>query len=393
MAYEMVRQFGLDNRLREKRYHPPTLRDVIKGAMVDVIYSPIYLLRGWEEPNWADKAADDFIDDWIDIKEEEEQTSVIDITVNGETTKLAADVANAMAASLERRTQQFSRSKAAESYPVVARQVADAVANLKQSEEALIRFQEATGVYGADENRKLLVQKLDQLRTDLDSTRRLQGELASSMVSSQTTNQFLQANISLNPVIGQIQGALVTLNARRSALLLEKTPGHPDVKVVDAEIEKNWRQLTEALAVESSMLNVRSGELGKNIQDVQTQIFAMPKKETELARLEQLVTINRSVFETAKSRLEQMGMDEQSINNEYTIRVLDQAFVPPGRKQDWPLWPLNILAGIFLGLVFGVGGAFVLEYWNRPILAARDVEQVLGLRFLGRFPELEKNDA
>ena len=52
-----------------------------------------------------------------------------------------------------------------------------------------------------------------------------------------------------------------------------------------------------------------------------------------------------------------------------------------------------MLAGIFLGLVFGVGGAFALEYWNRPILAARDVEQVLGLRFLGRFPELEKTDA
>jgi hypothetical protein len=206
MAYDMVREFGLDNLMREKRYHPPTMRDMIKGAMVDVIYSPLYLLHGWEEPNWTDKAADDFIDDWIDIKEEEEQTSVIDITVYGETTKLAADVANAMAASMERRTQLFSRSKASESYPVVARQVAEAAGNLKQSEEALIRFQEATGVYGADENRKLLVQKLDQLRTDLESTRRLQGELASSMVASQTTDKFLQANISLNPVIGQIQG-------------------------------------------------------------------------------------------------------------------------------------------------------------------------------------------
>lgn len=393
MAYDVVREFDLDDLTREKRYHPPTMRDVIKRAMVDVIYSPLYLVRGWQEPNWTDKAAEEFVEDWIDIQEEEERTGVINITVNGETPQLAADVANGMAAFLEQRTEQFSRSKAAQSYPVVSRQVAEAEANLKRTEEALIRFQEAAGVYGPDESRRLLVEKLDRLKTDLESTGRRQGELASSMVASQATNQFLQANIDLNPVIGQIQGALVTLNARRSALLLEKTPDHPDVKIVDAEIEKNRQQLAEALAVENSMLNVRRGELGKSIQGVQSQIFAMPKKETELARLQQLVAINRSVFQTAKSRLEQVAMDQQSTNNEYTIRVLDRAYVPAGRDQDWPVWSLNILAGIFLGLVFGVGGAFGLEYWNRPILAARDVEQVLGLRFLGRFPELEQGDS
>jgi uncharacterized protein involved in exopolysaccharide biosynthesis len=393
MAYDVVREFKLDDRTREKRFHPATMRDVIKRAMVDALYSPLYLIRGWQEPNWTDKAAEDFIEDWIDIKEEEENASVINITVNGETPQMAADVANGMATFLEQRTEKFSRAKAAQSYPLVSRQVAEAEANLKRSEEALIRFQEASGVYGPDDSRRLLVEKLDQLRTALESTRRRQGELASSMAANQATNQFLQANIDLNPVIGQIQGALVTLNARRSALLLEKTPDHPEVKVVDAEIEKNQRQLAEALAVESSMLNVRSGELGKSIEDVQSQIFSMPKKETELARLQQLVAINRAVFETAKSRLEQVAMDQQSTNNEYTIRVLDRAYIPAGRGQDWPIWPLNILAGILLGLVFGVGGAFALEYWNRPILAAREVEQVLGLRFLGRFPELEQGDS
>jgi succinoglycan biosynthesis transport protein ExoP len=393
MAYDVVREFHLDDLTRKKRMDPPTMRDVIKGAIVDALYSPLYLIRGWQEPNWTDKAADEFVEDWVDVKEEEERTGVINITVNGESPQLAADVANGMVTFLEQRTEQFSRAKAAQSYPVVSRQVAEAEANLKRSEEALVRFQEAAGVYGPEESRRLLVEKLDQLRTDLESTRRRQGELASSMVAGQANNQFLQANIDLNPVIGQIQGALVTLNARRSALLLEKTPDHPDVKVVDAEIEKNRRQLTEALAVENSMLNVRTGELGKSIQDVQSQIFAMPKKETELARLQQLVTINRQVFETAKSRLEQVAMDQQSTNNEYTIRVLDRAYVPPGRGQDWPVWPLNILAGILLGLMFGVGGAFGLEYWNRPVLAARDVEQVLGLRFLGRFPELEQGDS
>jgi succinoglycan biosynthesis transport protein ExoP len=109
--------------------------------------------------------------------------------------------------------------------------------------------------------------------------------------------------------------------------------------------------------------------------------------------LQQVAAINRTVFDTLRSRLEQLAMDKQSTSNEYTIRVLDRAYVPAGRDQDWPLWWLNIVAGLFLALAFGVGGAFVLEYWSRPVLAARDVEQVGGVRFLGRFPELDERSS
>lgn len=393
MAYDVVRECGLDKLAKEKRNNPPTIRDVIKNLMVDAVYGPYWLIVGYQEPNWTDKAAEEFIEDWIDIEEEEEKTSVINVTVNGETPQLATDVANKMAALLELRTQEFTRSKAASTYEVVARQVTEAEVNLKRAEAEVVRFQETNGLYGPDENRRLLVQKLDELRSSLEATRRLQGEVASSVQATRTANQFLQANIALSPVITQIQTSLVALNARKSALLLEKTPDHPDVLVVNTEIERNERQLRDALGVESSMLSVRRGEIGRSIQQLETQVRAMPVKETELARLQQVLTINRSVFETLRSRLEQLAMQQQSMSNDYTIRVLDRAYVPPGRDQDWPLWWLNILAGVILGIVFGVGGAFAIEYWSRPVLAARDVDQVLGLRLLGRFPELDKRDS
>lgn len=396
MGYDVVRQFGLDELMREKRYNPPTPRDVIKNLIVDIVYSPLYLIRGWEEPNWTDRAAEEFVEDWIDIKEEEEGTGVINLTVYGESPEQAADVANGMAALLEQRTQEFSRSRASAAFEFGARQVSEAEANLKKAEDDFARFQGASGLYGPEENRRLLVQKLDQLQTDLVVARGLRQEVDSSLLGeleSQTGTQFLQANISLSPVIRQIETNLVGLNVRRSALLLEKTSDHPDVQMVDAEIGRNRQQLRDALRVESATLTVREGELEKNIQNLESQIRQMPEKEMELARLQQVLAINRSVYETLKSRLEHLAVEQQSADNEYTIRVVDRAVVPPGRDQDWPLWWLNILAGLFLGFVFGVGGAFLVEYWNEPVLGARDVEQVLGLRFLGRFPELDKSDS
>jgi uncharacterized protein involved in exopolysaccharide biosynthesis len=395
MGYDVVRQFHLDELMREKRYNPPALRDVIKNLIVDIAYSPLYLIRGWEEPNWTDRAAEEFVEDWIDIKEEE-GTGIINLTVYGESPQQAADVANGMAELLEQRTQEFSRSRASAAYEFSARQVEEAEANLRNAEEDIARFQEASGLYGPDESRRLLVQNLDQLRTELVATRRLQEEVDSSLLGaleSQTGAQFLQANIALSPVVRQIETNLVALNVRRSALLLEKTSDHPDIQMVQAEIERNQQQLRDALRVESATLTVRERELETNIQNLESEILEMPEKEMELARLQQVLAINRSVYETLKSRLEHLAVEQQSVANEYTIRVVDRAFVPPGRDQDWPLWSLNILAGLLLGFVFGVGGAFLLEYWNEPVLGARDVEQVLGLRFLGRFPELDNRDS
>lgn len=395
MGYDAVRQFGLDDLMREKRFNPKTLRDVIKNLMVDIIYSPYTLIVGWEEPNWTDRAAEEFVEDWLDIAEEEEGTGVINLTVYGETPQQAMDVSNGMAALLEQRTQAFSRSGAAAAYEFAAAQVAQAEANLKKAEDDVALFQEANGLYGVDDNRRLLVQKLDKFQTDLITTRRLQEEVNASLLGAQSlsSTQFLQANIELSPVIRQIETALVVLNARRAALLLEKTPDHPDIRVVDAEIERNQQQLKDALGVENQTLTVREGELERDIQDLESQIRRMPEKEIELARLQQVLMINRSVFETLKSRRERLAVEQLAVGNEYTIRVIDRAFVPQGRDQDWPLWWLNILAGLFLGFVFGVGGAFVVEYWNEPVLSSREVEQVLGVRLLGRFPELDHRDS
>jgi capsular polysaccharide biosynthesis protein len=46
--------------------------------------------------------------------------------------------------------------------------------------------------------------------------------------------------------------------------------------------------------------------------------------------------------------------------------------------------------GAFLGTVFSFGAAFVLEYWNEPVLTARDVEEDIGVPLLGRIADLDK---
>ena len=130
----------------------------------------MYLITGWQEPNWADKAAEEFVEDSIDIEEEEEKTGVINLTVYGESPrKLAAKIANGMADLLEQRTAGVLAAKGGDCvYQVVAKQVER---SRGEPHEARRRPWSASrrqkDLYGPDENRRLLVQRIDQLRTDL----------------------------------------------------------------------------------------------------------------------------------------------------------------------------------------------------------------------------------
>ncbi len=108
-----------------------------------------------------------------------------------------------------------------------------------------------------------------------------------------------------------------------------------------------------------------------------------------MAHLQETVVVDRSVFQALKVRLGELSVERESMNSEYSIRVLDKAYVSATADPDWPIWPLNIVAGIILAGVFGFGSIFFMEYWNDSIVYPRDVEEGLSLPFLGGVPDIE----
>lgn len=426
MAYDLVKQFHLDDRDRERHLNPPTARDWIKKAMAEVVYSPLTLLewlglRPSAEKDWLDDAADDFLDDWLDVEEEEEGTGVINITVYGETPKLATDISNAMVQWLRDKTRSFTRDGAENSRSFVESQLQVASETLRKAEDDLAKYKAENSLFSIDDERTLKVQKIDQFQTALLNTQKERREAEANLAAvarelgSQPERKVLSATIAKNPTVAEFENNLVDLELKKASLLVEKAEGHPDVQAIQAQIDSARAEIqasvkeaiqaqTEAinptyqdllsrsvdLKVQRDVLVARESAFGKIISDLEADLRGLPAKEVELARLSKIVEIDRSIFETLKNRLERLQIEKKTENNEYNLRVLDSAFVPPSRDQDWPLWWLNILVGLFLGGVFGFGTAFVAEYWNEPVLTVADVEEGLGVPFLGRISDLQQ---
>lgn len=71
------------------------------------------------------------------------------------------------------------------------------------------------------------------------------------------------------------------------------------------------------------------------------------------------------------------------------IRIIDKAEIP-----DIPIKPkvkLNIILAIMAGLMGGCGLAFLFEYLDDTVKGDRDIEQYLGLVFLGFIPKINNN--
>jgi len=427
MAYEVVQKYHLDERMRDRRQNPPTIRDWIKKGMAEVVYSPLTMAQ-WVglmpeggEKDWLDDAADDFLDDWLDVEEEEEGTGVINITVDGETQELATEIANDMIEMLREKTKQFTHEGAENTIASVSNQVEVSAENLRKSEEALARYKTENRLFSIEDDRRLKVEKIDQFQTALLSTDKERREAEASLnavsreLASQPEKKILSATIATNPVVADLEQRVVDLELRKALLLVEKEEGHPEVKGLQAQIDSGRRDIQAAvrdvvqaqtqavnpnyqdllsrqvdLNVQRDVLAARTSAFRKIVSDLEKNLESLPENEIELRRLGQLVEIDRSIYETLKSRFERLQVEQKTDSNEYNLRVLDAAFVPPSRDQDWPIWWLNLLVGAFLGTVFSFGAAFVLEYWNEPVLTARDVEEDIGVPLLGRIADLDK---
>ncbi len=76
------------------------------------------------------------------------------------------------------------------------------------------------------------------------------------------------------------------------------------------------------------------------------------------------------------------SMDKQKIAN---VRVISPAV--PIMQPIKPNKKMNVLAGGFLGLLIGIGIAFLIEFINPVFRTREDVDQFLGIPVLATLPK------
>ena len=200
------------------------------------------------------------------------------------------------------------------------------------------------------------------------SVRSYDPQLAAETANA-VANTFVQENVSNRISMGQdvIRALESSENSPEEQELLNSMP-----QVVNSDFIKSLKQQASKLESERAQLSAKYTSLHPELISVNRQLETLNN---------QIAVETRRLVRSIKIELS----GQFSGNN---IRVVDAAIVPVH-----PVFPrkiLNMAIGILAGVLLGLLLVFALEFLDQSVKSSEDLEEKLGLAFLGFVP-YEKN--
>ncbi|WIG95068.1 polysaccharide biosynthesis tyrosine autokinase [Myxococcus sp. SDU36] len=139
--------------------------------------------------------------------------------------------------------------------------------------------------------------------------------------------------------------------------------------------------LAESVAQEKNLVRLLDAE--------KSEAFLVNKKAIEFDRLKRDSDNNQRLYELVARRLKDIELSGMLRTS--NVRVLD-----PARPVVVPVKPhvrRNLAVGLVMGLLAGLGVVVLLELLENSVTTQADVEERLGLAFLGVMPQLDASKA
>jgi capsular exopolysaccharide synthesis family protein len=150
-----------------------------------------------------------------------------------------------------------------------------------------------------------------------------------------------------------------------------------------ADAYVSWSRDTKRESIKNA-----ADEVQRRLDEAQAQILALGRKikanktTAQSADLTSELQIATGLYSTLAQKLEELRVNEQLEIG--AGRVVSVAVANPVPVSPQPL--RNVALGLAVGLILGLGMAFLLEYLDNTIKSSDEVEKLLGAPVLGHIP-------
>lgn len=171
-----------------------------------------------------------------------------------------------------------------------------------------------------------------------------------------------------------------------------KGENHPDVQAATKEVEQakkavvnEIRNIKTAVRKDVAVLQRQAGGLGGMLTESRQKAHELNLLEIEYNRLKRSKENTEKLYALVLERTKESDLARMMrVNN---IRIIDRPLLPRGHV--YPRVPLNVGVGVVLGVMLGLIAAFARALLDRTLKVPDDIEQDLGLTFLGLLPAVE----
>jgi succinoglycan biosynthesis transport protein ExoP len=307
---------------------------------------------------------------------------------------MAADLANGFANGYVKYNLDIKMKGAQDALAWLTEQMSELKAKVQDSSMALQNYRVKAGILGLQEQRQITAQKIMDFnkayldaqaqRLTIDAKLRELTHIVNSKTGAETI--FTVAD---NPLINHLKGQMAELEVQKSKLLKTYKAQHPEIQKVDAQMDQVRQRFTEevqtmirALQTEAKVARAKEETLLGNVNQLRREGQDLNEKEIQYSVLQRETDSNQQLYEAVLKRLKETGVTGGVEAN--NVRVVEEALVP--RSPIRPRRLQNLILSVVVGLVFGVGVAFALEYLDTSIRTPDDIDKHIGHPVIGVIP-------
>jgi uncharacterized protein involved in exopolysaccharide biosynthesis len=321
------------------------------------------------------------------------------ISVEGPDPQLAMQAANSLAKSyiefnIANRVQYSENS-----FQWMSDQFYGIKKKLEDAERDFLNYKEVERLFSVEGRQDEILHKIREANNSYLEARNKRLEIESTLeeLLSQASRDktSIKPAISLlnNPLVNSLYSQLIEAKMEKTKLNKVYKAKHPKMIQVNSRIDDITTTIQEEIDKEMinletklAALKTRGNISRKTVSDLESEALAINRKQLQYTILERNVETNQRLHDTLLAKLKEADItDTMVISN---IRIVEDAIKPgspfkPNKKR-------NLLLSIIVGLMIGVGLAFLRENFDRTMHTEEDVQRVLGLTVLSVIPKAEK---
>jgi len=302
---------------------------------------------------------------------------------------LSRDVVNAVCQEFInwRMEQRLGASATAQTF--LMKQIDRAKINLEKAEEQMNRFAKAAGIVSMDTNLNGVYRELEGLNGLLADAEGdfIQKEAVYKQAIADGPGNMPQ--VMSSPMIAELKAEYSRLKSEHDQLSVTFQPEYPAVKTLKARMDSvaqriaaEEQKIFQSLKNEFMAARQRVDNMQARVEHQKQLALELNERATQYKIMAREVETNKSIYESLLHRSREIeSMVGVASSNITVVSPADLSLLPAK-----PNVRRNLLLAIVVGLMAGVGLAFLLEYFNDTVTNPEEISDRFQIPILGVVP-------
>jgi succinoglycan biosynthesis transport protein ExoP len=330
-------------------------------------------------------------------------TRIMEIHFTSTDPQLSANAVNTLAATYVEQNFKTKFESTMQASDWLSKQLIDLQMKVETSQEKLVRYQKEHEIFGVDDKQNIITEKLDELNKEMTVAEfdRMQKEAVYNQTQSNDPDAIAAAIISAAGGSGSGSLLLDKLREQQAGLRIQVAelstqfgPSYPKVaqlssqlKEIDRQLQTETNKAVDHLKGQYLAALQRENMLRSSFEKQKQEANKLNESAIEYSILKRDLDSNRTLYEGLLEKLKEAGVTAGLRSNNF--RIIDAARVPTGPSE--PNIPRNLSFALVLGIISGVGLAFVLENLDNTVRTPEQAAAISTLPSLGMIPHGSKS--